>query len=141
MNSILKYILLTAVRDRLYVGLFIILIAAFGISSLLGSTALVEKEQMSIVYIAGSSRMILIIGIILFVCFHIKRSFENKEVVFVLSKPISRYQFIFSYLLGFSLFSLIVLSPAIILLYFSKADKIGLAYWSLSMIFEMLIIV
>ena len=140
MSSILKYILLTALRDWLYVGLFIILMTAFGLSYVLGSTALVEQDQMSIVYIAGSSRMILVVGIILFVCFHIRRSFDNKEVEFILSKSISRHKFIFSYLLGFIIVSLIVLLPVIILLLFADTNKIGLFYWSLSLLFELLII-
>ncbi|MDA0901966.1 MAG: hypothetical protein O3B09_00960 [Proteobacteria bacterium] len=140
MISILKYIFLTASRDWLYLGLLIILVAAFGISSLLGSTALAEQQEMSIVYISGSSRMILAIGIILFVCFHIRRSFDNKEVEFALSKSISRHKFILSYLLGFILVGLIILLPIITLLFFSNVDKIGLLYWSLSIIFELLII-
>ena len=140
MNSILKYIFLTAVRDWLYVGLFMMLIAAFGVSVMLGSTALVEEQQMSVVYIAGSSRMILAIGIILFICFHIRRSFDNKEVEFILSKAISRHKFIFAYLSGFILVSVIILLPVIIALFFSPTNKVGLIYWSLSIFFELLII-
>ena len=68
MNAILKYTLLTAIRDKLYVGLLVILAIAFGLSNLLGSTALAEEDQTAIVYIAGSSRIIFAIGIILFVC-------------------------------------------------------------------------
>ncbi len=61
MKSILKYIMLTATRDRLYIGLFLTLMAAFSLSIFLGTTALVEKEEMATSYIAGSSRMILAI--------------------------------------------------------------------------------
>jgi len=141
MNSILKYIILTAIRDRLYFGLFAILIAAFGISVLLGDTALSEKTQMTIVYIAGSSRMIFVIGMVLFTCFHIRRSFDNKEVEFILSKPISRHKFIFTYLLGFILVALMILLPLFLVLLIIATNKIGLIFWSLSIIFEMLIII
>ena len=78
MKSILKYILLTGIRDRLYAGLFITLIASFSLSIFLGSTALTEQQQMTSAYIAGSSRAILAIGMILFVCLNINRAFENK---------------------------------------------------------------
>jgi ABC-type transport system involved in multi-copper enzyme maturation permease subunit len=141
MNPILKYITLTAVRDRLYVGLFVILVAAFGISVLLGDTALSEGALMTIVYIAGSSRMIFAVGIILFVCFHIRRSFDNKEVEFILSKPISRHKFIFTYLTGFILVALMILLPIFIVLLIIATNKIGLIFWSLSVIFEMLIMI
>lgn len=141
MYSILKYILLTAVRDRLYVGLFIILLAAFGISSVVGGTALLEKAQATTAFVAGSSRMIFAVGMILFVCFYVHKTFENREVEFVLSKPISRHSFILAYLLGFILVALLIIIPLVALLFFMKANLIGLSYWALSLILEALIII
>lgn len=141
MNSILKYILLTAIRDKLYVGLFLTLLAAFGISFVLGSATLVENSQTTIVYIASSSRMIFALGMILFVCFYVRKSFENREIEFTLSKSIARYKLILAYLLGFIIVASLVLLPLTILLFFIKAHKVGLFYWSLSLFFESLIII
>lgn len=141
MKSILKYILLTAIRDRLYVGLFIILLAAFGISFVLGSTTLVEESQTTIVYIAGSSRMIFAIGMILFVSFYVHKSFENREVEFVLSKSIARHKLILAYLIGFVAVAALILLPLTAALFLVKANKIGLLYWFLSLIFEALIVI
>jgi ABC-type transport system involved in multi-copper enzyme maturation permease subunit len=141
MLSILKYILLTAVRDKLYVGLFIILLAAFGISCALGDASLVEKTQATTAYIAGSSRMIFVIGMILFVCFYVRKSFENREVEFILSKPIARHSLIFAYLLGFILVAIFIILPLAALLFFMKANLVGLVYWSASLFFEAVIII
>ena len=141
MNSIFKYILLTALRDRLYVGLFIILLAAFGISSMVGSTVLVEQAQAKITYVAGSARLIFAVGMILFVCFYVRKSFENREVEFVLSKSIARHNLILAYLLGFVIVSFLIILPLVILLFFMKANLIGLLYWSLSIVLESLIII
>ncbi len=141
MLPILKYILLTAVRDKLYVGLFVILLAAFGISCALGDSSLVEKVQATTVYIAGSSRMIFAVGMILFVCFYVRKSFENREVEFILSKPISRHSLILAYLLGFILVALLIIFPLAALLFFMKANGVGLIYWSTSLFFEALIII
>ncbi len=145
MLPILKYILLTAVRDKLYVGLFIILLAAFGISCALGNASLVEKSQATIAYIAGSSRMIFAVGMILFVCFYVRKSFENREVEFILSKPISRHNLIFAYLLGFILVAFLIILPLAALLFFMKANiagsTTGLICWSVSLFFEALIII
>jgi len=141
MYSILKYILLTAIRDKLYVGLFIILLAAFGISAVVGGSALLEKAQATTVYIAGSSRMIFAIGMILFVCFYVSKTLENREVEFVLSKSISRHSFIFAYLLGFILVALLIILPLVVLLFFMKASPIGLFYWGVSLLLEALIII
>ena len=71
MFSILKYILMTAIRDWLYIGIVISLLVAFGISILIGNSAFAENNQFSIVYIAGSGRVLFAIGIIIFICFNI----------------------------------------------------------------------
>lgn len=142
MNPILKYILLTGVRDRLYLGLFIALAASFSLSIFLGSTALVEQQQMTSAYIAGSSRAILAIGMILFVCLNTNRAFENKEVEFIISKSVSREKFILSYLLGFFLTALLIFIPLGTAIFFvTKADKLGLLVWLSTLLSESLILI
>lgn len=142
MKSILKYILLSAIRDRLYVGLFVTLASSFCLSIFLGSSALVEQQQMTASFIAGSSRVILAIGIILFVCLNIHRAFENKEVEFIISKAISREQFVLGYLLGFIFATLFIFIPLNIAIFFVvKANLYGLMIWSLSLFFELIILI
>jgi hypothetical protein len=117
------------------------LLAAFGISSVLGTASLVEQAQTTIAYVAGSARTIFLVGMILFVCFYVRKTFENREVEFILSKSISRHSFIFAYLLGFILVALLVIIPLVILLFFMEANLLGLAYWTLSLVLESLIII
>ncbi len=142
MKSILKYILLSGTRDRLYLGLFISLILTFSLSIFLGSTALVEEQQMTTAYISGLSRGVLVVGTILFVCLNINRAFENKEVEFILSKAISREQFIFGYLAGFFIAVLLIIIPLVLaILLVTKADKFGLLIWGLSLLSELMIMI
>lgn len=142
MKSILKYILLTGIRDRLYLGLFVALIAAFSISIFLGSTALTEEQQMTAAYVAGSSRAILAIGMILFVCLNVNRAFENKEVEFIISKSISREQFILGYLCGFFIAAFLIFLPlSAAILFVTKANKFGLMIWCSTMLLELLILI
>jgi ABC-type transport system involved in multi-copper enzyme maturation permease subunit len=142
MSSIFKYILLSAIRDRLYIGLFITLVASFSFSIFLGSTALIEQQQMTSAYIAGSSRAILAIGMILFVCLNISRAFENKEVEFIISKAISRQQFVLGYLLGFFIAAFLIFIPLILAIFFVvKPDKLGLAIWSATILSELIILI
>jgi hypothetical protein len=141
-QSIIKYILLSGIRDRLYIGLFITLAASFSLSIFLGSTALVEQQQTVAAYIAGSSRAILAVGLILFVCLNIARAFENKEVEFIISKSISREKFILSYLIGFFLSAVLIFIPLIIaILLVVKASKIGLLMWVLTLFAEIIILI
>ncbi|MBU6140492.1 MAG: hypothetical protein KGP29_02910 [Proteobacteria bacterium] len=142
MKSILKYILKNGLRDRLYLGLLITLIVSISISIFLGSTMLIEEKQSTAAYIAGSSRAILAVGMILFVCLSISRAFENKEVEFILSKSISREQFILGYLIGFFLSAFLIFLPliaAVIIL--TKANLLGLIIWSGSLLAELLIVI
>jgi hypothetical protein len=141
MKSVLKYILLTAARDRLYMGLFVILVAAFGISAVLGYTSMVEESKASIVFIAGSSRLIFVVGMILFTCFHIRKSFDNKEIEFILSKCVSRYNLILTYFVGFVLVALFILIPISLALLLAKANVVGLIVWTISMLFEIFIVI
>jgi ABC-type transport system involved in multi-copper enzyme maturation permease subunit len=142
MKSILKYTLLIGLRDRLYIGLFISLIITFALAIFLGQTALNEEMQMTCAYIAGSSRIILSVGLILFVCLNLGRAFENREIEFIISKPISREKFVIAYLLSFLLVSLLIVIPlnfAIMLL--TQANKIGLLVWSLTIFLELVIVI
>ena len=142
MTPILRYILLIGIRDRLYLGLLMSLIVAFSISIFLGDTTLVEKPQAVVAYVAGSSRAILAIGMILFVCLNVSRAFENKEVEFILSKSISREQFVLGYLLGFFIAAFLILIPLIgAILLITSANKFGLMIWSASLLAELLIVI
>lgn len=137
MPTIIRYTLLTASRDLLFIGLCALIFIAYGFSVFVGNTALVEQQQMSLAYFAGSSRIILVTGLIVFVCFHVRRAFDNREVESILSKPVSRSGFVVSYWLGFAIMAVIAALPAIgIIAFLNTPDLTGLAYWSLSLILE-----
>ncbi len=142
MKSILKYILRNGLRDRLYLGLLITLIVSFAISIFLGSTMLVEQQQSTAAYIAGSSRAILIIGMILFVCLTTSRAFENKEVEFILSKAISREKFILGYIAGFFTAGFLIFLPLVTAIALvTKVNLLGLAIWSSTILAELMIVI
>jgi ABC-type transport system involved in multi-copper enzyme maturation permease subunit len=142
MLTTIRYILLTAIRDWLFIGLLGLLALTLGISFFLGSTALVEQEQMVTSYMAGASRVILSLGLVIFVCFHVRRAFENREVEVILTRPISRTSFVFSYWAGFSVLSVAInLVLVILLATLLKVNMAGLLFWGSSVILEGLIVV
>jgi len=49
-----------------------------------------------------------VVGIVLFCCFYMRRSFETKEVEFLLSRPLSRMTFLFSHAAAYIVLSLAV---------------------------------
>ena len=142
MKSILKYVLRNGLRDRLYLSLFITLVASFALSIFLGKSMLVEEAQTSLAFVANISRTIIACGMILFVCLNTHRSFENKEIEFILSKPISREKFILAYLFGFFIASLLIILPvSLVILAVFRPDFIAVAAWLGCVMIENLILI
>lgn len=129
-------------RDWLFWVLLIGVLSGAAISGLLGSTAFLESQEMTITYAAGSARVMLMLGLIVFVCFHVRTSFDTKEIDVILSRPISRSNLVMAYWLGFMLVALILLLPivAIIGLIGAPSGK-GFAFWALSLLMEAGIVV
>ena len=143
-----RYILLTAQRDSIFIGLACSIIFGCYVAYFLGSTALAEGDQMSLVYAGGVSRIIVILGLVIFIAFHVRRSFENREIDQMIVRPISREKFIISYWLGFVIiaFSLVCFTfLSICFMTFvtggTLPNLVNLAIWSFSLFMETLIIV
>ncbi len=138
----IRYILITAVRDRLFVGLLGALVLAAVISRAMGYTAMLEPEQMTLTLSAAISRMILAVGLIVFVCFHVRHAFDSKEIDVLLSRPISRANLVLSYWLGFALIAMLLVLPVYAILYINGLLNLqGYLNWSASLLLEMFMVV
>lgn len=133
----IRYILLTALRDWLFIGLLAGVLFAVAISATLGGTAFLEEKEMTITFASGSARVMLMVGLIVFVCFHIRNAFDTKEIDVILSRPISRANLVVAYWLGFALVSLLLIVPTVAIIGFIGAgDSAGFAGWSASLLLE-----
>lgn len=133
----IRYILLTALRDWLFIGLLAGILLATGVSATLGGTAFIEEREMTLAFASGSARIILIVGLIVFVCFYVRSAFDTKEIDVVLSRPISRRSLILSYWLGFFVVScLLVVAVAAIIGMIGVQNTMGYLGWTLSLILE-----
>ena len=142
MFSNIRYVLLTATRDRLFFGLLIAVIAAAYISSVLGSTAMLEPEQMTLSFTAASARVILMVGIIVFIGFHMRNAFDAKEIDVLLSRPISRTSLVISYWLGFAAVATCLVLPTVALIYFVQVlNMTGYLLWAVSLLLESWLVV
>lgn len=142
MLSNIRYVLLTATRDRLFFGLLIgVLIAAY-ISSVLGSTAMLEPEQMTLTFTAASARVILMVGIIVFIGFHMRNAFDAREIDVLLSRPISRTSLVLSYWLGFAVVATLLVVPTVVLVaVIGTLNRTGFYLWSVSLLLESWLVV
>ncbi len=141
--TLINYVLKAAIRDKLIISLIIMMLLAACISIFIGSSAVIEKGQFVSVYMAGSLRIITVIGLVLFICFYIRKSFDNKDVEFILSKPISRISFIISHSFAFTIlaFILSIITIFIVLGFSVKFYSNAHILWAVSIFVEMVIIV
>lgn len=105
---LVSYVLMSALRDRLVMALVLLCIVGAALSVFTGSAAIIEREQFSMVFAAGGLRLAGVAGLVLFIVFHMRRSFDSKDVEFLLSRPIGRVAFILSHALAFSILALLV---------------------------------
>lgn len=140
---LVKYVLMGAVRDKLIVTLLVLLLLGCSLSFFLGSAAVIEKDRFALVFAAGGLRLAGVLGLVLFVVFFVRRSFDGKDVEFLLSRPISRTAFLYSYALAFSLIAL-ALSAAIGLCVYAAGPHLfgpGHVLWIASIAVENIIMV
>ncbi len=142
MLSSIRYVLMTATRDRLFLGLLLGILAAAYISHVLGSTAMLETQQMAIAFTAASARVIIMIGIIVFIGFHMRNAFDAKEIDVLLSRPISRTSLVLSYWLGFAAVATFLVLPTVALIgVIGILNQTGFWLWSVSLLLESWLVV
>ena len=137
------YVLKAAVRDRLILALVILLLGAASLSVFLGSAAVVEKTGFVAVYAAGSIRALDVFGLVLFAVFFIRRSFDARDVEFMLARPVGRISFLLSYAAGFSLLAALISVVSIIFVCALTPQMLsaGHVLWFLSLLFENIIMI
>jgi ABC-type transport system involved in multi-copper enzyme maturation permease subunit len=138
----IRYIMLCALRDRLFVGLIAGVLLAGFLASFFGSAAFLENKEMVLTLAASVSRFIIVIGTIVFICFQVRSHFDNKELDVMMTRPVTRDAVVISYLLGFACVATLVCLPIILMLAVIKPISwSGFALWSVSMVFESWIVV
>lgn len=138
MRPIILAIILTALRDRLFLGLGFAILIACGIAAFIGSTAVIEQQPMALSYSAGSIRMIMVLGMILFICFHLRRMFEHKEIDVLFSRPLSRTRTVLGLAAGFAIPALLLplFSTLLIALLYTPPLP-ALVSWAISILLEL----
>lgn len=106
--TLVKYVMTAAGRDKLFLSMFLGVGLAIALSFFMSSAAVTEKAQFSLVYMAGSLRLLAVAGLSLFIIFFIRRSHEARDVEYLLTRPISRPIFILSHAAAFSILAFIV---------------------------------
>jgi hypothetical protein len=142
MIAIARYILLIALRDRLFLGMVLGVLAVSYLSFILGSTALAEESQTAITLAAGTSRFVIALGLIVFVCFHIHVAFDSREMDVQVARPISRTALVMGYFIGFAVIAFALCLPLVaVLALMQPVSWGGFAAYSLSLYLEAVVVI
>jgi hypothetical protein len=135
-KAIFLHTIKAAKRDMLFIGNMIGVLIVTLFSTLMGSVALAERANAKAIYIASSSRIVIVAGLMIFVCFHIKRMFENREIEMLLSRAISRTTIVTSLFAGFVVLAVQPIAIAAVILTLSATSKLGIFLWAVSLLLE-----
>jgi len=141
--SLVQYVLKAALRDKLIIAMLVLIALTCSMSIFMASSAITEQDQFLAVYASGSLRILSVLGLVIFASFFVRKSFESKDVEFLLSRPISRISFILSYAFAFCILATIIgTASGVALLVMSPTLAIyPLFLWTLSIIVEAIIMI
>lgn len=129
-------------RDRLVLSFLALLVVATCLSIFIGSTAVIEARQFTLVFSAGGLRIAGVAGIVLFVVFFIRRAFDTKDIEYLLSRPISRFSFVVSHAIACSVLAFAAATLISITLFIVVPNNTideGFWLWAISLITELVI--
>ncbi len=128
----------SSIKDYLFFGVGLVNLILISFALFLGSNALVEQKEASIVYCIFVGRIATVLGFTIFLSFYFKKIFENKEIDIFLSKSISRFKILLSFLIA----AIILVIPFLIIasaaLMFNGVPLLRIALWMLSFFVEIL---
>ena len=140
---LIRYVLIAAVRDRLVLSLLLLMIVGASIAIFLGSAAVSESDQFAVVFAAGGLRLTGAVGLILFIVFYLRRSFESRDIDFLLSRPVSRVSFLLSHAAAFTILAAVVALFVSVTVCAIAPHSIGPGYglWAFSLLAEYIMVV
>ncbi len=138
---LITYILRAALRDKIVLCFLTAIVPVAGLAIVLGASAVSEQADFSIVFLAAFLRILGVVSLSVFFCAYLRRSFENREVEFLLARPLSRLSFLTSHMAAFSVLAVtmvLVLGAAIGLA--GTIASGGLLSWTVGLAVEYLVL-
>jgi hypothetical protein len=137
MAPTLRYVLILARRDRLFLGLALAIALAAALAAALGSAAIVEGRELALVFAAAAIRIVLAVGLVAFVLFSLARLFDSHEAMLILSRPLTRARFVIAVWSGYAAAALALVLPAVAAVWLvGPPPAAGLALWAVSLFLE-----
>ncbi len=143
MHVLVSYIIKAAVRDRLFLAFIVLLSLIASMSFFFASASFAEKMSFATVFTASSLRLAGVFMLIIFTTFFIRRSYDSKDIEFLLARPVSRVMFYLSYSLALSLLALFItlFQGLALCLVMYKALGPEILYWFFTLLLENIVVV
>jgi len=141
LRPLFKYAFTAAVRDKLFVAILGILVCIISLSVFFGSSVISERAEFAISFSAFGFRLFGVAALVLFVINYIRRSFESRDMDYLLSRPISRTGLIITYAAVFSSIALVIailLGSVVVFLSGGKSLDASV-FWVVSLTIEFII--
>jgi hypothetical protein len=140
MTATIRLVMLTALRDRLFAALFVLLAVTVTLSIFLSGTSISEQLQVAVVFAAGAGRVVLVLGLTIFAAFHIQALFETREVEAILARSISRTRFVIAYWLGLAAVAVIIASTFVLVIVAFAGWSLAALVWAATLVAECVIV-
>ena len=140
-SPLFSYVLKAAVRDRLAWSIVGVTIVVVALSVFFGATAIIEQDSFVRSFSAFGFRLFGVVALVLFVINFVRRSFDSRDVEFLLSRPIGRVSFVLGHAGAFSLIAVLCalfLGGAVVALQLGQVHH-GVVMWWVSMAVEFII--
>lgn len=136
MRATLTFILLTALRDRLFPTLAILLAMVAALAVFAGHATVVEQRETAIVLAAGAARVVVVLGLLVFIAFHIQRLVESRELEVLVSRPISRERLVLALFLGYAVVATLLVAAVGLAVAAAAPHTLGGAAFAGSLLLE-----
>src|ERR1700704_734090 len=137
--SLARATLLEAVRNRLLWLAVVMVVIAFGLAQFLNQVAITESREIQTALLAAPMRVAGVFIRAVFVITSMVRELSDKVTELLLSLPAPRSAYFFGKLSGYALVATILaLLSALPLVPFANSQ--GLAFWTVSLVCELLIV-
>lgn len=138
---LVKYALMASIRDKLVISMLVMFLLGACLAMFTGSSATIEKDQFTLVFTAAGLRILCVVGLVLFAIFFVRRSFDSKDIEFLLSRPIGRVELIVSYFFAFCVLCVVMIIAVGVCLFSVGPHLFGQAHllWLLSVLVETII--
>ena len=141
MGAVVRLVLLTAARDSVFIGVLGVLGFSLALGAFFGSVTIIEQLQNTLVFVAGTGRSVVVLGLVVFVAFHVQRLFDSREIEMILARALSREAFVLGYWIALAITGLVLLLPLGLVVFFLGPSSEGAFLWMASLVGEVLILV